>query len=426
MTNKTEFFRSLYLLPLTFLLLLASCSKDDPQPDGPAPAPEKNRTVLFYMIDDHNLWDGFEMTLNQLEAGWDEQTDGNLLVYLDPSPKLTQFPTPVLLKISHDETDAIRSEVVKTYPEQDAVDHDVMRGVLEDAIALYPASSHGLIIGTHGSAWFPKNTGSLINDPDAGHDDDIAEHTPSPAGSTKSLSGGERYGTALEVDDLARLLPVKYDFIMFHACLMGNVEVAWQLREKCSLMVGCMQPLPGSGYPYDEIVPYLFTAPQPDFYHVVRSSAEWYDAMPELTLNFDVSVIRTDRLEALAAATKTIVDKLAADPQSYFAKLAAEGLYIDDDAPLRDLNEAIGLGCEVRPELEADYHAFDKALQAAVLQHVSVTVEDNPALASPDYFCGLSCYVPEWRSNFAPLNEYYKTHYGWAAASGFDKLIVNR
>ncbi len=91
------------------------------------------------MIDDHNLWDGFEMTLNQLEAGWDEQTDGNLLVYLDPSPKLTQFPTPVLLKISHDETDAIRSEVVKTYPEQDAVDHDVMRGVLEDAIALYPA-----------------------------------------------------------------------------------------------------------------------------------------------------------------------------------------------------------------------------------------------------------------------------------------------
>ena len=45
-----------------------------------------------------------------------------------------------------------------------------------------------------------------------------------------------------------------------------------------------------------------------------------------------MSVIRTDRLEALAAATKTIVDKLAADPQSYFAKLAAEGLYIDDDA----------------------------------------------------------------------------------------------
>lgn len=418
------FSRSVRLLSI-FTLLLCGCSKDDPKPEpGPEPAPEKNRTVLFYMMDDHNLWDAMEKTLNELEAGWDEQTDGNLLVYLDPSPKLTQFPTPVLLKISHDETDAIRSEVVKAYPEQDPADNEVMRGVLEDAIALYPAGSHGLIIGTHGSAWFPDNTGSLVNDPDVGHDDDD-EHALLSGGPTKSLGGGERYGTALEVDDLARLLPVKYDFIMFHACLMGNVEVAWELREKCNLMVGCMEPLPGWGFPYEEITEYLFTKPQPDFYHVVRSSVEWYDALSdEEFMNFDVSVIRTDKLDALAAAAKTIVDKLAADPRSYFARLAADGQCIDEDLPLRDLNQCIALGCAGNPDLEADYRAFAKALQDAIPQQGISFRDEDPDLTPHDDYCGLSCYIPLWAPNFAPLNDYYKTHYGWAGAAGFDKLIL--
>lgn len=56
-------------------------------------------------------------SLNEIEAGWEDGTDGNLIVYLDKSPYLTQFSSPVLLKIRHDETDRIVSEVIKYYPE---------------------------------------------------------------------------------------------------------------------------------------------------------------------------------------------------------------------------------------------------------------------------------------------------------------------
>lgn len=35
-----------------------------------------------------------------------------------------------------------------------------------------------------------------------------------------------------------------------------------------------------------------------------------------------------------------------------------------------------------------------------------------------------SCYVPLRASNFAPLNEYYKTHYEWGTASGFAQFIT--
>ena len=38
------------------------------------------------MMDDNNLWDVMLNTLNQVEQGWNDDIDGNFLVYLDPSP----------------------------------------------------------------------------------------------------------------------------------------------------------------------------------------------------------------------------------------------------------------------------------------------------------------------------------------------------
>ena len=108
-----------------------SCGKEnDESQGGDAPHEGRARTVLVYMIGDVNLWQEQWTNLNRLEAGWNDDIDGNLLVYLDPSPHTTQFPNPVLLEIVPDQTDAIVSRVVKSYPEQNATDKAVMRGVL--------------------------------------------------------------------------------------------------------------------------------------------------------------------------------------------------------------------------------------------------------------------------------------------------------
>ena len=320
------------LLAVFVSVFMAGCNKDDDASTEPQPAAEeKNRTVLFYMMDDHNLWDEMITSLNRIEKGWNDDIDGTFLVYLDPSPNLTQFTSPVLLRIVHDESDVVRSEVVKSYPEQDPADPEVMRGVLEDAVTLFPARSHGLIIGTHGSAWFPGDLENYVNDPNVGHDEEDHQAEMSlPLGvSTKALLGSERYNNCIEIDALAQLLPVKYDFIMFHACMMGNVETAYALRNKCSYLVGCMAPLPGVGFPYDLIMEYLFAKPQADLYHVAYLSAEWYDTLPEEDFdNFDVSVIRTDKLETLASSTRTMLTKLLIRPEAYFAALTADLLHL--------------------------------------------------------------------------------------------------
>lgn len=222
------------------------------------------------MIGDVNLWQEQWTNLNRLEAGWNDDIDGNLLVYLDPSPHTTQFPNPVLLEIVPDQTDAIVSRVVKSYPEQNATDKAVMRGVLEDAIRMYPAPSQGLVIASHGSGWWPAFADELVPTDDE-HD------TPQ----TRAIAGGDRYGTDVEVNDLAELLPIKYDFILMHACLMGNVETAYALKDKCGMYVASSATLPGASLPFQYITEAMFAQPAADFYHLIQTSCAFYNTLPE-------------------------------------------------------------------------------------------------------------------------------------------------
>lgn len=60
-------------------IMVTGCDKNE-EPTGPQPATEKNRTVLFYMMDDNNLWDVMLNTLNQVEQGWNDDIDGNFLL----------------------------------------------------------------------------------------------------------------------------------------------------------------------------------------------------------------------------------------------------------------------------------------------------------------------------------------------------------
>lgn len=65
------------LLAVFVSVFMAGCNKDDDASTEPQPAAEeKNRTVLFYMMDDHNLWDEMIISLNRIEKGWNDDIDG--------------------------------------------------------------------------------------------------------------------------------------------------------------------------------------------------------------------------------------------------------------------------------------------------------------------------------------------------------------
>lgn len=406
--KNTKFYNYLWSVVIC-TLLFSACSKDDDN-SSPQEAPLKNKTVLAYFVGDISLWFCIEESVNKLEAGWQDDLDGNLLIYLDHSPHLTQFSSPVLLKVRHDETDRIVSEVVKTYPDQDAGDPKVMHNVLSDVLEMYPAQSHGLIIGTHGSGAAP---GSITEDPHA---------TPD----TRAICGSDRYDSQLEIYQLAELLPIHYEFILFHACLMGNVETAYALKDKCDFMVASSEPLPGPALPYDIITPYFFTEPQADFYHVLDKSTEWYDALPDdeyqpLTL----SVTRTDKLDLLAAATKPLIKRYSTNPTSFYNKMNNAYEYgMNDESPsmFYDMKQVVSLQMEEATSPTAEEYAFRDALNAAVPLVCASKTWETEKLDIED-ICGLSCYIPFADEQYEPFNTFFKTHYGWIEAAGIDLLM---
>ena len=403
---------------LHFVFSFTNCSKDESKPD-PTPDPrihaKTNRTVLAYIIGDMNLWNYLEGSLNLMEKGWNDDIDGTLLVYLDNSPHLTQFGQPVLLEITHDETDVIVSKVVKTYDDQDAGDPDVMRGVLNDAITLYPADSHGLIIAAHGNGWIPEVS---IDD------------------ESRSLSGPERYESNLEIDALAEILPVKYDFILFHACNMVNVETAYQLRDKCEYLMGSMFALPGYGYPYDRILPCLFTKPRADLYKAsLLSYTEYATKIDIATFDiFSVEVIKMSELENLAAATSRLLDGLGMSYDEILYELYREREEMSD-APVEEKNFVIDCyedllllfdlkGLYLVATNREDADSFEEALNRTVIQHYVVgKTPEAWKMINRDLGSGVSFYLPVKidDSFYNQLNARFKNDFEWSKASGFDK-----
>ena len=84
--------------------------------------------------------------------------------------------------------------------------------------SLYKAESYGLIYWSHGEGWIP---------------------TPLPStrwiGNDKT--GGGHY---MNIEDLKLVLQnaPHFDFIMFDACFMQSVEVAYELRDCCDYYIG--------------------------------------------------------------------------------------------------------------------------------------------------------------------------------------------
>ena len=277
-------------LLLSFAAMSVSCDNDNGVIDQ---LPEQEgRTVLAYVWGDVTGESGIFLSdcqldyINKMEAGWDESYDGSLYVYLDPSPKFVQFDTPVLLKIRHDETPAIVSEIVKKYDPIEA-GGDVRRypEVQGDVRAIAPANSYGLMLFGHGSGIVPF-----------GSDDDVDVRSRGLGGSE------EKY---LENREIADLTLPGYEFVILHACMMASVEVAYELRQKTDYFVASEVSLSSVGWPWHENLSYLYAKPRADLSKFVMHSCQWLlDNLEGDEKYATLSLIDASQLDNLAAATK--------------------------------------------------------------------------------------------------------------------------
>lgn len=392
-------------------VMFVSCSKDG---DG-GPQPKADRTVLVYMAADNNL--SYNAKSNIISMIRSVPDGVNLLVYINLPGRTSR-----LLKISHEnipisvsDLDSYidKQQAVKTYSDDNAASPDVMRGVIGDAIRLYPAESYGLILWSHGLGWIPAGTSvrsmastSLLK----------IEDTDAHPGASQTKYFGVDENHYMEISELVSALPsgVQFEFIMFDACFMANVETLYDMRSNAKYIIASPAEVLASGFPYEDMVP-LFFAKQFSPVKVCDAFMTFYRQPGNYAFDGSrsgasaaISYVVAPELDALAASVKAINSVTAELPvtdaknvQTY--EKANKHVFYDMQDYIQKRSYAS------HPEL---YDAFYTQLKKTV-PHYGCTEELYGRTGSIGFYtvkvsCGLSAYIPV-NSDFDAA--YYETNW---------------
>lgn len=279
-------FKILFLLIFSLLTVLgiSSCHSSK---DNPDPVPEQmRRTVLVYMVAANSLGQGQADTLDMIEMK-KAATSGLLL----PDARLLVFRSTYkrneLLELQSDG----EFKTLKSYSSDLAVTAARMEEVIADTKKLAPAHNYGLVLWSHATGWIEDGCED-VNDPA-----DIS-----------TMSFGLHSGMKMNITSLRSVLEDSgFDYIYCDCCLMGSVEVAYELRDCARYIVASPSETPFDGMPYDENLPLLLDGSRDALIQAARNTFNLYNNKPSpFDRTVTMSVIDTYALDRLAAATLEI------------------------------------------------------------------------------------------------------------------------
>lgn len=264
------------------MLILLSCSQKEE--DSAHPLPE--RTVLVYMGADNNLYRSARADIEEMLAAA-TPANGNLVVYLD-APAWSADTCPQLFSIRQG-----KAIPAKQYGQHNSASGEVLQSVVGDAMSLFPAQSYGLVLWSHGTGWLPKGAYSDLT-------------SSEPSSSARPQSFGREGGSEIGIAELAEALPVKFEFIIFDACLMSGIEVLYQLRSKANTIVASPTEALVAGLPYTEAVPCLFTTPV-SYAQLAQSYMSYYKSQTGSDQSATIAVVDAGQLEPFASLLSGIL-----------------------------------------------------------------------------------------------------------------------
>lgn len=354
------------------LLLLCACAKEE-EPQVPSVA---GRTVLVYFAADNNLSGNVEGDIAAMEKGL-QKTDmhnGNLVIYVDKKGQ-----SPQLLRLVQ-EGDSVRRELIEEY----AIDHasataERLRQVLRQVTDTYPSDQYGLVLWSHGTAWLPSDYKNYLRS-----------------------FGTDTGNHFMSVGDLtAALADYHFDFLLFDACYMAAMEVAYALRHCTDYLIASPTEVLADGFPYRSFMQDLFI-PEANVVDIATQFYTYYQSSYGT-----ISVTKTKELTALAAACRAIFQ--GKSEEELFA-VPVEELQIMEYLTgnvhaLYDCADYVR-----RLATDAQYAEFQSCLERAVI-YKATTPKSAYAYAYGTYlpmnrFSGLSIYVPQ--AELEELNSWYQ------------------
>ena len=374
---------------------------------------DTRRTLLLYSAGNNNLSDALIADIEDICNGY--VPSGNyaysdaLLVF---ASNYKTRKGPCLIRIYKDGEDVVR-DTVRVWPSgTSAADTGTLSEVLDFVRGRYPSGEFGMIFSSHSTGWLPEGTDLTDGDFPA----------LSLAGKPqRSIGADSTTGEEMDIRDFAAALPFRMDYMIFDACLLGGIEVAYELKDKTRYLLFSPEEILADGMVYTNIVSRLLQENPTNLQGAAEDYYNHYNAKQGLERSALISLIDCASLGNLAEVCARIFGQYGSGIP-YIDPLAVQKLNNNDTDPryprscyfFYDFLDIIGQ----LPLTESEKAETEDALDECVVYKANT---ENSFGQKIETFCGLSMYLPSAVGNSSirtRLNKYY-LGYKWAQDTGY-------
>ena len=308
-----------------------SCSNGD-SPDGPdVPVTPVGQTVFMFFPWSNSLLSDFRRTVEDMQTVVAERSmkDERIMVFMATSER-----EAVLFELKKQNGRCL-TDTLRHYSDRPFTSRQWLTSLFSEVMTLAPASRYGMVVGCHGLAWVPvqgqrnarKRLGSQerIDEEDnlykeerldkeglykeeridkEGEPNDLM-HFEVQGPVTTRFIGGTYPETQIETTDLADAMAdagFHTEYILFDACYMSSVEVAYELKDVTHYLIASPTEVLSYGFPYITMGKHLLGTP--NYKGIADSFISFYSSynLPYGT----VAVTDCTQLDALAAIAQQI------------------------------------------------------------------------------------------------------------------------
>lgn len=307
-----------FIIATLFIVVGVSCSNGD-SPDGPdVPVTPVGQTVFMFFPWSNSLLSDFRRTVEDMQTVVAQRSmkDERIMVFMATSER-----EAVLFELKKQNGRCL-TDTLRRYNDRPFTSRQWLTSLFSEVMTLAPASRYGMVVGCHGLAWVPvqgqrnarKRLGSqekideednLYKEERIDKEGDDLMHFEVQGPVTTRFIGGTYPETQIETTDLADAMAdagLHTEYILFDACYMSSVEVAYELKDVTHYLIASPTEVLSYGFPYITMGKHLLGTP--NYKGIVDSFISFYSSynLPYGT----VAVTDCTQLDALAAIAQQI------------------------------------------------------------------------------------------------------------------------
>lgn len=409
------------------LVTAASCHIEDDYQEV-----DRDHVMILYSAGFNSLSKDLTQNINELTKGYvpGKNSGKTLLVVAKNTVSGYRVQTSPYIIRMYRESGRVVMDTVYTYPKGTVLSSaETMRSALDYIVKNYPSNSYGMVFSSHGTGWLPAG---YYNNPSIYENGNGDRQFTSRRTGARLSSGSVPYyeleqdpslpgvktigqevtddgdGSAeMTISDFAAAIPVKLDYLLFDACLMGGVETAYELRNVTDKIGFSPAEILQYGFDYYTMGEALLKGQTPDPEKVCSSYFERYDKESGANRSATITLIDCSGIQGLASVCKDLFSKYREEIANLNYR-NVQGYYRSNKKYFFDLYDILLKAGATEPDLKSLYDVIDKCI---------IYKASTPRFLNEfdiETYSGLSMYLPSAGTAF--LDGSYKG-LGWNSAT---------